>query len=442
MKKSVIKTLILLMTGVGGAGHAMLPLDDNELSKIEGQALLNMSVQQGKSVSAIQVDPTDPSKQITTTINQSNISFYKLGLNAEMELNTNIRKLQLGCGGTNGANACDIDIDYLSLSGVSDTANGRSSSSALIANPFIEFAIKNANSPTTRQVTGFRVSAESIQGLLTFGLENSETKNGINSLSGYMITADATGTVKTAAVNSGLTQTTLGKVITGIAKSSTGLIQTPFSSTSYDIKLSEASGTLSLPSQIIVGSRMKTAYLKGTSVVNGIVQSGTINANASLSGLTIPISGDLSGTINNLGVNVSIAEDLGYFHKINLNGTAASLSLQSENLIWTDAKSVSKQGWWLELSNPIDIGDVTPLQKVTITNEAVAATLDQVSAFLGKTENAVNCGLLTTSCLLQGKINTGVINLQNYNSVPMSLSNLVIANQNFASNCFGGHKFC
>lgn len=442
MKKIILKTLVLSMIGMASTAQAMIPLDDNDLSKIEGQALLNMSVQVGKSVSAIEVDPTDPSKQITTTINQSNISFYKLGLNAEMELNTNIRKLQLGCGGTNGANACDIDIDYLSLSGVSDTANGRSSSSALIANPFIEFAIKNPNTASQRQVAGFRVSAESIQGLLTFGLENSETKNGINSLSGYMITADATGTVKTAAVNSGLTQTTLGKVITGIAKSSTGAIQTPFASTSYDIKLSEASGTLSLPSQIIVGSRMKTAYLKGTSVVNGIVQSGTINANASLAGLTIPISGDLSGTINNLGVNVSIAEDLGYFHKINLNGTAASLSLQSENLIWTDAKSVSKQGWWLELSNPIDIGDVTPLQKVTITNEAVAATLDQVSAFLGKTENAVNCGVLTVSCLLQGKINTGVINLQNYNSVPMSLSNLVIANQNFASNCFGGHKFC
>lgn len=441
MKKIILKTLVLSMIGMASTAQAMIPLDDNDLSKIEGQALLNMSVQVGKSVSAIEVDPTDPSKQITTTINQSNISFYKLGLNAEMELNTNIRKLQLGCGGVNG-NGCDIDIDYLSLSGISDTADGRASSSALIKNPFIELAIKNPNTASQRQVAGFRVSAESIQGLLTFGLENSETKNGINSLSGYMITADATGTVKTAAVNSGLTQTTLGKVITGIAKSSTGAIQTPFASTAYDIKLSEASGTLSLPSQIIVGSRMKTAYLKGTSVVNGIVQSGTINANASLSGLTIPISGDLSGTINNLGVNVSIAEDLGYFHKINLNGTAASLSLQSENLIWTDAKSVSKQGWWLELSNPIDIGDVTPLQKVTITNEAVAATLDQVSAFLGKTENAVNCGFLTVSCLLQGKINTGVINLQNYNSVPMSLSNLVIANQNFASNCFGGHKFC
>lgn len=441
MKKIILKTLVLSMIGMASTAQAMIPLDDNDLSKIEGQALLNMSVQVGKSVSAIEVDPTDPSKQITTTINQSNISFYKLGLNAEMELNTNIRKLQLGCGGVNG-NGCDIDIDYLSLSGISDTADGRASSSALIKNPFIELAIKNPNTASQRQVAGFRVSAESIQGLLTFGLENSETKNGINSLSGYMITADATGTVKTAAVNSGLTQTTLGKVITGIAKSSTGAIQTPFASTAYDIKLSEASGTLSLPSQIIVGSRMKTAYLKGTSVVNGIVQSGTINANASLAGLTIPISGDLSGTINNLGVNVSIAEDLGYFHKINLNGTAASLSLQSENLIWTDAKSVSKQGWWLELSNPIDIGDVTPLQKVTITNEAVAATLDQVSAFLGKTENAVNCGFLTVSCLLQGKINTGVINLQNYNSVPMSLSNLVIANQNFASNCFGGHKFC
>ena len=43
--------------------------------------------------------------------------YYKLGLEAKMELNLNIRNLQLGCGGRNGPGNCDIDIENLSLSG-------------------------------------------------------------------------------------------------------------------------------------------------------------------------------------------------------------------------------------------------------------------------------------------------------------------------------------
>ncbi|MFW1863938.1 hypothetical protein ACG9XP_19430, partial [Acinetobacter baumannii] len=150
----------------------------------------------------------------------SNVGFFKLSLDADVELNTNIRKLQLGCGGANGAGACDIDIDNLSLSGLSNTNDGRASSSAKITNPFIEFAIKNPNSTALREVTGLRVSAEAIEGLLTFGTENSQTKNGINSFSGYMVTQATGGSVSTAArpTGSGLTQANLGTQITGRAK--------------------------------------------------------------------------------------------------------------------------------------------------------------------------------------------------------------------------------
>lgn len=442
MKKTILGSLILSSIAINT--HALTPLNDEALSRIDGQALLNMSAQVGTSIKGVEVDPNDPSKQISTTYDQTDLTFYKLGLNADVELNANIKKLQLGCGGINGPNKCDIDIDHLSLSGVSDISDDRASSSSLLKNPFLQFAIKNATSASKREIVGFRLSAEAIDGLLTFGTNN-ENKNGINSLSGYMITDNAKGTVKTAAVTSGLTQQNLGTVITGLAKSSTGLITTPFKSTSYDIKLSSANGSLNLPSQVIVGSRMTTAYLKGTSIVSGIKQSGTIAADATLLGLTIPIEGDLDGTINNLGVNVDISEDLGYFHKIKLNGTPASLSLQTQKIIWADgatvAKSVAQKGWWLELSNPIDIGDVSPAKEVTITNAAVSATLDKVSAYLAKKENAVDCGFLTTSCLLAGKINTGTVDLTGQ-YVPMSLSNLTIANQNFAPNCFGGLKFC
>lgn len=137
------------------AASSMQPLTDEELSATQAQALINLSyIAPGESV-----DPTN--------VNGGIIGFYKLGMEAEVELNVNIKKLQLGCGGVNnlsGPGGCDIDIDNLSLSGNSTTRDGRASSSAKITNPFIEFAIKNPGSASTREIVGFRSSAEKIVG--------------------------------------------------------------------------------------------------------------------------------------------------------------------------------------------------------------------------------------------------------------------------------------
>ncbi|ENU08169.1 MULTISPECIES: hypothetical protein [Acinetobacter] len=412
------------------AASTLVPMSDSELSATRGQALMSMSY----------IAPTDSANLEKLRDSNSNVGFYKLGLDADLELNANIKKLQLGCGGANGAGACDIDIDNLSLSGLSDTNDGRASSSAKLTNPFIEFAIKNPNSASTREVAGVRLSAESIQGLLTFGSENTATKNGINSFSGYMVTQATGGTVSTAArpTGSGLTQDNLGTQITGRAKGTLlglNIINTNFRSTSYDLGLSSASGSLFLPSQVISGKRITTANLTGTANVSGINLTGTIAADTDL---IITIAGNLSGTINNLGVNVAVNEDLGYFHKVNLNGTAASLSLQGQNLQWTGAKSVSQAGWWLELSNPIDIGDVTPQSQVVITDDVVKATLGKVSQYL--TNNPVDCGTLAINCLL-GNIDVSTVDLTGQ-YVPMNLTNLVLKNQSFAPNCYGNLKFC
>ncbi|HDX5874775.1 hypothetical protein PXZ81_11440 [Acinetobacter baumannii] len=413
------------------AGSTLVPMIDAELSATRGQALMSMSY----------IAPNDSANLEKLRDSSSNVGFFKLSLDADVELNTNIRKLQLGCGGANGAGACDIDIDNLSLSGLSNTNDGRASSSAKITNPFIEFAIKNPNSTALREVTGLRVSAEAIEGLLTFGTENSQTKNGINSFSGYMVTQATGGSVSTAArpTGSGLTQANLGTQITGRAKGTLiglDVINTNFRSTSYDLGLSSASGSLFLPSQVISGKRINAANLTGTANVSGINLSGSIKADTDL---IISIAGNLSGTINNLGVNVAVNEDLGYFHKVNLNGTAASLSLQAQNLQWPGAKSVSQGGWWLELSNPIDIGDVTPQSQVVITDDVVKATLGKVSQYL--TNNPVNCGTLALDCVL-GNIDVSTVDLTGQ-YVPMNLSNLVLKNQTFASNCHGADvKFC
>lgn len=158
----------------------MIPLSESDLSQVQGQALMNLSY----------LAPADTGNHESA----NNMGFYKLGLEADIAVNLNIKKLQLGCGGANGANGCDIDIDNLSLSGNSSTRDGRVASDAILKNPFIEFAIKNPNSASTREVSGFRVSAEQAIGLLTAGTQNSTTPNGINTISGFMrIQSDSSG---------------------------------------------------------------------------------------------------------------------------------------------------------------------------------------------------------------------------------------------------------
>ena len=138
--------------------NALISLDDQELAKETGQALFTLSyiapndnanLMKGKNIGGTSV---------------GSFGFYKLGMEAEIDINTNIRKLQLGCGGQNGPGACDIEINNLSLSGlptsydavtgapIYDAATPRPSTSAKIINPFIEFAIKNPETASTREI--------------------------------------------------------------------------------------------------------------------------------------------------------------------------------------------------------------------------------------------------------------------------------------------------
>ena len=178
------------------AKSGLQSLSDEEMSEAEGQALLNLGY----------TAPTGASNSVT------DFGFYKLGLEGELEINANIRNLQLGCGGVNGAGACDIDIENVALSGLPDSYaadgtpqwdNGRASSSATITNPFIEFAIRNPTSSALREVSGIRLSADQISGLLTAGIENKgsgqTTTDGIKSFSGYLQVANTPVTSRTEA---------------------------------------------------------------------------------------------------------------------------------------------------------------------------------------------------------------------------------------------------
>lgn len=376
-----------LLGGLSGMGYAfpsatMHSLTDEELSATEGQALLNLSyLAPGESV-----DPTN--------VNGGAIGFYKLGMEAEIELNANINKLQLGCGGINGAGGCDIDIDNLSLSGLSSTRDGRASSSAKITNPFIEFAIKNPGIASTREIVGFRSSAEKIVGLLTTGTENSTTPNGINSLSGFMrIQSDSSGYIygkaKTAAgfLNAAVNQISGQVRVTGLG----GLLTLSILTTGGGLSIPAMQNIPFIRSGIVVNERrvsvlplaatlnvpkiqtgFRGEYPAGGAVVYGNPVESPIDwsfntpqqvntnggpldalitdcdgaigcAGAALLGLN---TGDtlhnvfMKGVIQGIQADVTIQQSLGYIHSLPINGTSGGyLSLQKQDLRWPGSYS-------------------------------------------------------------------------------------------------------
>lgn len=90
----------------------MTQLEDNDLREVSGQGLIL-----NDKISGSELEGSNAYSQP--------FDFYRMGLNGELEMNMNISKLQLGCGGINdhlsGFAGCDIDIDYASLMGRNGT---------------------------------------------------------------------------------------------------------------------------------------------------------------------------------------------------------------------------------------------------------------------------------------------------------------------------------
>ncbi|MCG8673200.1 MAG: hypothetical protein MI867_27680, partial [Pseudomonadales bacterium] len=179
---------------------AMVAIEDEQLASITGQSLLVTDY------IAPSGDPGGP----------RDFGFYRMGLDAEVALNMNIDKLQLGCGGFNESvrTGCDIDMDYVrfmgrytgggsynpnQFSGGTYDGNNRpddghpragdpATSSFLLHRPYIELAIKEGNTTTLREVAGLKVSAEWADGFFGVGRYESasDTHSGINSMSGFL----------------------------------------------------------------------------------------------------------------------------------------------------------------------------------------------------------------------------------------------------------------
>ena len=117
----------------------------------------------------------------------------------------------------------------------------------------------------------------------------------------------------------------------------------------------------------------------------------------------------------------------------------ASLSLQSQDILWTGAAVGANKGWWLAMEDEVELGSLSPTTKVAITNEVLKQTIAGINKDL--TDNPRNCGNLLTGCVGGSALVVGNVPM-NTTTLDFPLTNLSLQGQNFRSNCYGGLKFC
>lgn len=142
------------------AAAALQEMGDKDLDAVVGQALIVSDKLAG--------------------VSGSGHTFYRMMLDAELGLNANIDRLQLGCGGYNEAvvgNACDLDFDYVQLLGRTATGGqsgapgsaGPADSLFKLTRPYFEFAIKNDGDPTRRELVGLKIGSQFVDGYFAIG---------------------------------------------------------------------------------------------------------------------------------------------------------------------------------------------------------------------------------------------------------------------------------
>lgn len=131
----------------------MRALGEEEMSQVVGQSLMIADVIQGEAN--------------THGLDQSDKTFYRIGMDAELDFNLNIDKLQLGCGGFNEgvvADACDLDVDFLTFTG-SDGPDD----DFTMTQPYLELAIHEDGDRTRREIAGIKIGSAAADGVMSIG---------------------------------------------------------------------------------------------------------------------------------------------------------------------------------------------------------------------------------------------------------------------------------
>jgi hypothetical protein len=412
---SKLLSMILACACLPQATWALQVLSDDELSNSTGQALLSLTY-------------SAPSGS-GTGATASDYGFYKLGIQGILNLNANIKNLNLGCDGADGTGACDIKASNVSFgcitnasnicipvsgtntnTGVSSTAGRTGMKDFTLTNPFLQLAIKNPTSASTREFMGVRLGAEQTTGPLSFGT--------LSTFSGYLTaTANLTLNGQTdVAITCGVTTGPCPGTRPGTGVNTFGL-NAPDRSLDLDNDQAcvlflcaefkdltiDFDGVTRTSPVTVSGKRQTQAMISDlrlgslnspSGAVYEIVQSMSINrSNSTLSaGLINFVLGLIRGQartkiVNQFatGLGTSVASldnntyllpyNLSNVHELDVNSTTFGLSVQKADVQYPGYAQAVNSGWGLYLPNAfnLNIQDDVTIFTSNITNGQAAA---------------------------------------------------------------------
>jgi hypothetical protein len=161
----------------------------------------------------------------------------------------------------------------------------------------------------------------------------------------------------------------------------------------------------------------------------------------------------LGTDVINTTVNAKIVQNLGYIHSLPVS-SPFYLSVQGENVRWpgtyqginpdtgTTTVDIAQKGWWLSFKDPINLGSVDPVKPIDIA-PLFPQIAEKLSDYFIANPAGIDAGDLFNAILNLGNI-TAVspdISLAG-NPLSITLTDLQLNGQGFATNCYGTLKFC
>lgn len=142
--------VFLMASVIATQAFAATPMSDSEMAGVNGKGLFVADTIVGSGAG-------------------TGMTYTRIGLDTQIDMNININKFQLGCGGFNETirTGCDIDMDFVRLMGRSGNAEGAAGSDFTLLRPYLEVATKGSG--VTREVVGFKIGAQSADGFFGVG---------------------------------------------------------------------------------------------------------------------------------------------------------------------------------------------------------------------------------------------------------------------------------
>lgn len=285
---------------------------------------------------------------ITNKATNGSFDYYRLAIDAQIDLNANIRRLALGCDGAGATGLCDLDLNNVRLTGIgaNDTGDSGPPKDFILRRPYLEFAVKNPNDNVQREISGVRFGAYEALGILSVGenpnINDVNDDTGVSRLTGFMV-----ATVTNARL------TDVGVTFLGAC-----------------CVIGPTTATISSHTEAITLRRANTGtFSKMTATASGITLNNVWLNNEPLTNMhNITVAGDAAGTTPTRDFYISVQKESLFWQAIStgtFNGTVATT--KDGNV----AIPAAEKGWWMYLPG-VQLPNITSNQTVRIsTTDAI-----------------------------------------------------------------------